>query len=217
MFGGIKLGDVVGGLAKSLDERLKDDMRRTDERSDRIKEFHVRRGIEKQERFEKEQKDLEENLRQLAGLMKTSDIEIPDGMTEADFAAQLYSGAGGTLSAGKQLYADLMEHQKMGGSVKKLLGESTKFQAAGKGFGDYVNNFVRRPENILKPMGSVIQGTGFLKDAKIDTGVSAEMTAMFGEEKQADRFDVSGIGIDPMQLKTVEAYKKKDQLIDLQI
>ena len=112
---GFGLGSFIGGMAKSLDERLKDDMRRTAERSDRVREYHVTRAARKEERFEEEQKELQEVLQNLSSYMDKAGIEIPEGMTKADFAAQLYTTGGGTISSGKQLIADLDEHYKKKG------------------------------------------------------------------------------------------------------
>ena len=50
---GINMGAVFGGLAKSLDDRLKDDMRRTGERSDRVRDYHITRASSKQDKFDK--------------------------------------------------------------------------------------------------------------------------------------------------------------------
>ena len=118
------LRGFVTGIAKSVDERLKDDMRRTAERSDRVREYHVTRATRKEERFEEDQRELEETLSNLASFMDKSGVDIPEGMTKADFAAQLYSGAGGTLSSGKQLVSDLRTHISKAGDMKGLINQA---------------------------------------------------------------------------------------------
>ena len=198
------LRGFVTGIAKSVDDRLKDDMRRTAERSDRVREYHVTRASRKEERFEEDQRELAETLSNLAGFMSESGIDIPEGVTEADFAAQLYKGAGGTLSGGKQLVKDLSTHRSKAGSIKGLI-QQANFVTKGKGFGEYVNNFVRRPSTMIKVPENLKGGTGFLKNADITKGLQSEMNAQFGATKQADKFDVSGISLDrsKMVLKNI--------------
>ena len=205
MAAGFNIGSFIGGVAKSLDERLKDDMRRTAERSDRVREYHVTRASRKEERFEEDQRELEETLSNLAGFMAESGIDIPEGMTKADFAAQLYSGAGGTLSNGKQLVKDLTIHRNKAGDIKGLINQAN-LVTQGKGFGDYINNFVRRPSTMIKVPENLRGGTGFLKKADITKGLQAEMDAQFGAEKQADRFDVAGLSLDRSKMVGAKEY-----------
>ena len=210
------LRGFVTGIAKSVDERLKDDMRRTAERSDRVREYHVTRATRKEERFEEEQKELAETLSNLAGFMAEAGIEIPEGMTKADFAAQLYSGAGGTLSNGKQLVKDLTTHRNKAGDIKGLINQAN-LVTQGKGFGDYINNFVRRPSTMIKVPENLRGGTGFLKKADITKGLQAEMDAQFGATKQADKFDVSGISLDRSKMVDAIKYGKEQTATDLAI
>ena len=199
------MGAIVGGIAKSLDERLKDDMRRTAERSDRVREYHVTRASRKEERFEAEQKELEETLSNLASFMSKSGIEIPEGVTEADFAAQLYKGAGGTISGGKELVKSLRLHDEKKGDIKGLIKQAN-FATKGKGFGDYINNFVRRPSSMIKVPENLRGGTGFLKNVDITKGIQGEMDSMLTRDKQADKFDVSGISLDRSKMVGSKEY-----------
>jgi len=213
---GFGLGSFIGGMAKSLDERLKDDMRRTAERSDRVREYHVTRAARKEERFEEEQKELQEVLQNLSSYMDKAGIEIPEGMTKADFAAQLYKTGGGTLSSGKQLISDLDEHYKKKGDIKGLIKQAS-LVTKGKGFGDYINNFVRRPDSMLKIPENLRGGVGFLKDVDITKGIKDETGAMLAREKQPEKFEVSGLGFDRSQMVFAEQYKKEQRATDLAI
>jgi len=199
------LRGFVTGIAKSVDERLKDDMRRTAERSDRVREYHVTRATRKEERFEEDQRELEETLSNLASFMDKSGVDIPEGMTKAGFAAQLYSGAGGTLSSGKQLVSDLRTHISKAGDMKGLINQAN-LVTGGKGMGDYINNFVRRPSTMIKVPENLRGGTGFLKKADITKGLQAEMDASFGTTKQADRFDVAGLSLDRSKMVGAKEY-----------
>lgn len=211
---GFGLGSFIGGLAKSLDERLQDDMRRTAERSDRVREYHVTRATRKQERFEEEQKELEETLRGLAGLVDSSGLELPEGMTKADFAAQLYSGAGGDLTSGKELLSSLKTHREKAGSISGLINKAS-LVTKGKGFGDYINNFVRRPESMIKVPEGLKGGTGFLKDVDITKGIQTEMDTMFKREPQAEKFDIKGLGIDRTKMVAAQEFAKEQKLYDV--
>lgn len=213
---GFGLGSFIGGIAKSLDERLKDDMRRTAERSDRVREYHVTRAARKEERFEEEQKELQEVLQNLSSYMDKAGIEIPEGMTKADFAAQLYTTGGGTISSGKQLIADLDEHYKKKGDIKGLIKQAS-LVTKGKGFGDYINNFVRRPDSMLKIPENLRGGVGFLKNVDITKGIKDETSAMLAREKQPEKFEVSGLGFDRSQMVFAEQYKKEQRATDLAI
>ena len=213
---GINFGSFVGGLAKSLDERLQDDMRRTADRSDRVRDYHVTRATRKEERFEEEQKELQEVLENLSNYMDKAGIEIPEGMTKADFAAQLYTTGGGTLSSGKKLIADLDEHYKNKGDIKGLINKAS-LVTQGKGFGDYINNFVRRPSSMIKVPENLKGGTGFLKNVDITKGIQSEMDAMFTGDKQAEKFDVAGLGLDRSKMIFAEKYKKEQKATDLAI
>ena len=201
----INFGSFVGGLAKSLDDRLQDDMRRSAERSDRVREYHVTRATRKQERFEKEQKELEETLKGLAGLLSGSDIKLPEGMTKADFAAQLYAGAGGDLTSGKELLSSLKAHREKEDNISGLI-KKADMVTQGKGFGDYINNFVRRPESMIKIPEGLKGGTGFLKNVDITKGIQAEMDTMFKGEPQAEKFDIKGLGIDRSKMVAAKEY-----------
>ena len=217
VFGGkIAFGDVLGGVAKSLDDRLKDNIKRTNDRSERIREYHVTRGQRKQEEFEKEQKELGEVLETLSNYMDKAGITIPEGMTKADFAAQLYKFGGGTITDGKKLIADLDEHYKKKGDIKGLIDQAS-LVTKGKGFGDYVNNFVRRPETMIKVPDNLKGGVGFLKDVDITKGISEEMSTMFGDTKQADKFDVSGLTLDRSKMVTAESFAMEEQMKKLTI
>jgi len=213
---GINFGSFVGGLAKSLDERLQDDMRRTAERSDRVREYHVTRAARKQERFEEEQKELQEVLENLSNYMDKAGIEIPEGMTKADFAAQLYTTGGGTISSGKKLVADLDEHYKNKGDIKGLINQAS-LVTKGKGFGDYINNFVRKPSTMIKVPENLRGGVGFLKDVDITKGIQGEMDAMLAGDPQAEKFDVKGLGLDRSKMIFAEKYQKEQKATDLAI
>tara|TARA_R110000823_G_scaffold286323_2_gene404638 strand:- start:2088 stop:3179 length:1092 start_codon:yes stop_codon:yes gene_type:complete len=202
---GLNMGAVFGGLAKSLDDRLKDDMRRTGERSDRVRDYHVTRASSKQDKFDKEQEELQEVLENLSNYMDKSGVEIPEGMTKADFAAQLYTSGGGTLSSGKSLVKSLAVHYEKVGDIKGLVTQAN-LKTQGKGFGEYINNFVRKPSSMIKVPPNLRGGVGFLKGADITKGIQSEVDATVGATTQADKFGVSGLGLDRTKMVQAQEY-----------
>lgn len=210
----MKLGSFLGGLAKSLDERLQDDMRRTQERSDRVREYHIRRATEKQERFETEQRELEEVLTNLASLVE--DSEVPEGMNKMDYAAQLYKAGGGTISSGQAFYATLNQARSVGTKVSDVV-TFADMKTGGRNVGDYVDQFVRRPETLISIPEGMKGGVGFLAKADITKGLDEEMQTMFGTQPDVEKFDIGQATIDYGKMPTAVEYGKKMQLTDLQI
>ena len=210
----MKLGSFIGGLAKSLDERLQDDMRRTQERSERVRDYHIRRSTEKQERFEAEQRELEEVLTNLASLVE--DAEVPEGMNKMDYAAQLYKAGGGTVSGGQQFYANLSDARLKGTKVSDVV-TFADMQTGGRKVGDYVDQFVKRPETLVKVPEGLKGGVGFLAKADITKGLDEEMQTMFGTPKDVEKFDIGQATIDYGKLPGAVEYGKAQQLVDLQI
>jgi len=210
----MKLGSFLGGLAKSLDERLQDDMRRTQERSDRVREYHIRRATEKQERFETEQRELEEVLTNLASLVE--DSEVPEGMNKMDYAAQLYKAGGGTVSSGQAFYQTLNQARSVGTKVSDVV-QFADMKTGGRNVGDYVDQFVKRPETLISVPENLKGGVGFLAKADITKGLDEEMQTMFGQQPDVEKFDIGQAAIDYGKLPTAVEYGKKMQLTDLQI
>lgn len=210
----MRLGSFLGGLAKSLDERLQDDMRRTQERSDRVREYHIRRATEKEERFETEQRELEEVLTNLASLVE--DSEVPEGMNKMDYAAQLYKAGGGTVSSGQAFYQTLNQARGIGTKVSDVV-TFAEMKSGGRNVGDYVDQFVKRPETLISVPENLKGGVGFLAKADITKGLDEEMQTMFGQRPDVEKFDIGQATIDYGKLPTAVEYGKKMQLTDLQI
>lgn len=210
----MKLGSFIGGLAKSLDERLQDDMRRTQERSERVRDYHIRRSTEKQERFEAEQRELEEVLTNLASLVE--DAEVPEGMNKMDYAAQLYKAGGGTVSGGQQFYANLSDARLKGTKVSDVV-TFADMQTGGRKVGDYVDQFVKRPETLVKVPEGLKGGVGFLAKADITKGLDEEMQTMFGTPKDVEKFDIGQATIDYGKLPGAVEYGLGMDLKDIQL
>ena len=206
----------IGGLAKSIDERLKDGMRRTEERADRILERTSIRAERESERAAEEQREVVELLENLASLVE--DKDVPEGMTKYDYAAQLYKAGGSTPSSVKQLYTDLVDHRnKTGGSVRDLI-TFADVKTGGRGVGDYVNQFVRRPDTLVRVPKGMRGGVGLygkLFDVDVTEGLQQEIDLSFPRGPEVEKFDVGQATIDRQKMVSALEYqqdKRKDEL-----
>ena len=84
----------ITGLAKSVDDNLKKDMQRTQDRIDGMAQYRITRRRAELERKDKEKEELRDTLTNLASLVG-GDI---------DKAAQIYKGAGGTISSANEFF-----------------------------------------------------------------------------------------------------------------
>ena len=217
MFKNIKLGDVLGGAAKSLDDRLKDDMRRTEDRSERVREYHITRRRAKEERFEEEQRELKDTLSNLASLVE--DADVPSGMTKMDYAAQLYRAGGNTIAGGNTLFANLSAERMKGRNIKSIVNFA-ETKTNGLGVGDYVDQFVNRPDTLVNIPAELKGGAGLfgkLFDIDTTTGLQDEMKGMFPERKPVEKRDIGMATIDYGKMSGAVEYAQGQELTDLQI
>jgi len=218
LFSSVKFGDVISGAAKSLDDRLKDDMRRTQERSERVREYHITRKRAKEERFETEQRDLKDVLNNLASLVQ--DDDIPQGMTKYDYAAQLYNAGGGTITGGQTMFANLTSEKMKGNTNIKALMGLADTETGGKGISEYIDRFANRPSEITKLPKELTGGVGLmgkLFDVDTSAGLSEEMKSMFPERAAQPTFDVPTAAVDYSGMSGAKEYEQSQTLTDLQI
>lgn len=217
MLKNIKLLDVLGGAAKSLDDRLKNDMRRTEERSDRVRDYHITRKRTREERFDKEQRDLQDTLTNLASLVE--DVDVPEGMTKMDYAAQLYKAGGGTITGGNTLFANLSAERLKGMDLKETI-KFAETETKGLGVGDYVDQFVNRPETMINIPKELKGGAGlFGKMFDVDTTLDLqdEMKGMFPERAPVEKRDIGMATVQYGDMSGAVEYKQGQELTDLQI
>ncbi len=93
---------LITGLAKSVDDQLKNDMLRTQKRMDGMEQYRVTRKRAEIERKQKETSELSDLLERFANSFTGGDL---------DKAEQLYLGAGGNLQDGLDYYKTLKENQ----------------------------------------------------------------------------------------------------------
>jgi len=219
MFKNIKLGDVLGGAAKSLDDRLKDDMRRTEDRSERVREYHITRRRAKEERYEEEQRELKDTLSNLASLVE--DTDVPIGMTKMDYAAQLYKAGGSTITGGNTLFANLSaERMKGGNGVIKKIVDFAETKTKGLGVGDYVDQFVNRPDSLVNIPAELKGGAGLfgkLFDVDTTAGLQDEMKGMFPERAPVEKRDIGMATVKYGDMSGAVEYTQGQEISDLQI
>ena len=92
----------ITGLAKSVDESLKKDMQRTQDRIDGMAQYRITRRRAELERKDKEKEELRETLLNLSSLVG-GDI---------DKAAQIYKGVGGTVSSANEFFKVAQNSQR---------------------------------------------------------------------------------------------------------
>ena len=126
------LTGLVTGLAKSVDDNLKKDMQRTQDRIDGMAQYRITRRRAKLEQQDREKKELSEVLTNLASLV--------DG--DIDQAAQLYKAGGGTISSGKLFYEKLLKNKDtLGSDISNIVTFATENAPKGISLSDYVDNF----------------------------------------------------------------------------
>ena len=195
-------------LFTSLDDSFKSNIQDTKDKKTKIRDYLVQRQMARDERKEEKENELDDVLKNLASFLDKSDINVPEGMTEADFAAQLYKGSGGTIDSGKKLIEDLNTHYAKVGEVKGLF-DHVDLVAQGKNFGDYITNFVRTPEKLVSVPTAMTGGVGFLKNVDITEGIKEEMDALGIVKKQPPVFDVKGASLDRTKMVQAQEYAQQ--------
>ena len=144
------------GFASSIDEQLKRDMLRTQDRIDGMGQYRVTRRRAEIEKKEQEKKELREVLQNLT--------QFTDG--DEDKAIQLYNSAGKTISGGTSLYQELLKNKNAG----KDVGAAIEFAEAGAEPGNFTDFISRNitPVSTLPVMQDEMEASGLYKLFKPD-------------------------------------------------
>jgi len=161
----IRLADVIGGAAKSLDQRLQDDMRRTEERAENTaKERRLKREAQKQK-----EKEFDETMTTyVEGIQST----LGPNATYAD-AVRVVKDYGGNLVGAERAYKAFTESADAGIDTSTLVKFSQGTDTA------------TLPELIasMRPAGTSMQplgagdvvGTGFLKKVDLSDRINQQV------------------------------------------
>lgn len=200
------LTGLVTGLAKSVDDNLKKDMERTQDRIDGMAQYRITRRRAELERKDKEKEELRETLLNLSSLVG-GDI---------DKAAQIYKGVGGTVSSANEFYKTAMTSQRtLGkdfdiGSAFEFASENTP---KGMSISDYINNFTTSVKKLPVADDEVpttgLYGALFKPKAGEQIMKQVESTAPLPEEGK--KFAVSGAKIDYNKFLEAKQFEKSNR------
>jgi len=143
----------VTGLAKSVDDQLKNDMLRTQKRMDGMEQYRITRRRTEEERVRKDRKEVGEVMKNLASLVGGDMYK----------AKQLFESGGGTVSGATAFYNELNDSRsKLGEQFKidEIVSFSNENRPEGVTDQDFINNYVRGVSKI-KTEGQM-QGSGLL-------------------------------------------------------
>jgi len=161
----IRLADVIGGAAKSLDQRLQEDMRRTEERAENTAK---ERRLKKEAQKEKEKEFDEAMTTYVEGIQST----LGPNATYAD-AVRVVKDYGGNLVGAERAYKAFTESADAGIDTSTLVKFSQGTDTA------------TLPELIasMRPAGTSMQplgagdvvGTGFLKNVDLSDRINQQV------------------------------------------
>jgi hypothetical protein len=126
----------VTGLAKTVDDQLKNDMLRTQKRMDGMEQYRITRGRADIEREQKETREVGEVMKNLASLVGGDPYK----------AAQLYEAGGGTLSGATEFYQTTKKSQALLGEkfdINKVVTLLENDKPNSIPMSDYVKNYVQ--------------------------------------------------------------------------
>ena len=143
----------VTGLAKSVDDQLKNDMLRTQKRMDGMEQYRITRRRTEEDRVKKDRREVGEVMKNLASLVGGDMYK----------AKQLFESGGGTVSGATAFYNELNDSRsKLGEQFKidEIVSFSNENRPEGVTDQAFINNYVRGVSKI-KTEGQM-QGSGLL-------------------------------------------------------
>jgi hypothetical protein len=161
----IRLADVIGGAAKSLDQRLQDDMRRTEERAENVaKERRLKREAQKA----KEQEFDEAMTTYVEGIQST----LGPNATYTD-AVRIVKDYGGNLAGAERAYKAFNESADAGIDVSTLVKFSQGTDSAT--LPELISS-MRPAGTSMQPLGAGdVVGTGFLKGVDLSERINQQV------------------------------------------
>tara|TARA_R100000353_G_scaffold47562_2_gene37854 strand:+ start:1700 stop:3181 length:1482 start_codon:yes stop_codon:yes gene_type:complete len=143
------LEGLITGAATSIDDQLKKDMQRSQERAEGMAQYRITRRRAEIERQEKEKRELEDTLNNLASLV--------DG--DIDKAAQLYINGGKNITGANALYQELLKNKQAGIDVNTAITFAETTAPEGTTMQDYISKFVT-PITKLPVAKGEVKGAG---------------------------------------------------------
>ena len=196
---------LITGLAKSVDEQLKNDMLRTQKRMDGMEQYRVTRRRADEERKVKELDEVADILKQFASFTG-GDI---------DKAKQLYDSAGGTIEGGTAFYKTLDENRntlkdfdinKIAEFKERTLSEDITFNDLAKNYVKGVRKYATEPVKAVGLMSLFDQGKFGEQVAKrVDEQAPITSTSEYG------KYDLTPANIKRGELLTAKKYEKDNR------
>lgn len=162
------LSGLLTGAATSIDNQLKADMKRTEERMDGMEQYRVTRRRAKLEDQEKEKKELKEMLTSLAAYTGGDE----------DKAIQLFNHAGKTIDGGKDLIQTLKTNRDAGKNIDTVI-EYAEAGAEPGNFTSFINSNITPITPMLSADGEPMKASGLhgLFSQDLDTKINRRVDA----------------------------------------
>lgn len=182
------LSGLVTGAATSIDNQLKADMKRTEERAEGMAQYRVTRRRAALEEQEKEKKEIRDVMNNLASLF--------DG--DVDKAAQLYVKGGQNVAGATKLYEELYKNKAADKDISTAITFAEARAEPGK-MTDYISKFIT-PISSLPVTEGEVKGSG-LYGALFKPNLSKSVMRQVDEAAPlpaapTSRIDVKGAKID---------------------
>jgi len=202
----------ITGLAKSVDEQLKKDMERTQDRIQGMAQYRVTRRRADIERKDKDKEELRETILRLSNLVGG----------DTNKGIQIYKSVGGNISDANKFYEKVYRSKENleDFDISKAI-EFTDFNLpAGVNKGDFLNNFIDgsiKYQSAIPAKDTDVAGGLYTALFKPKIGEQimkqADAQAPIPKNKEFDTF-IPGAKINFNQFMEAKEYKKKNQIDD---
>ena len=173
------LSGFVTGAATSIDNQLKKDMERTQDRMDGMEQYRVTRRRAKLEEQESEAKELRDVLKNLSA--------FTDG--DEGKAIQLFKRAGQTVSGGNKLYEELLTNQQANKDISAAL-TFVPDDAEGQNFVDYISRNIT-PVTPLPVADDEMRASGLFRLFKPKLG--SQLQKRVDDAAPLDKYTPTGV------------------------
>lgn len=206
MFGikNIKIEDFIGGAAKSLDERFKEDLRRTDDRAENVaKERRALRDADK-----KKDKEFDNAMSSFVNQIQTT---LGSGATAQD-AVRVVRAYGGDLAGAERAAVALTESADANIDVGALVKQIPGSVVSGADLPDLIAAMRPTSSTRLLEKGEVM-GVGIAKGADLGEDINKQVPLPDAPKQ----FDIGRATIDKSGLLKAKDYSLATQLKEAQL
>lgn len=201
----------ITGLAKSVDEQLKKDMERTQDRIQGMAQYRVTRRRADIERVDKEKEELRDSIKRLASLVDNDTTK----------AIQMYKAVGGNVADANKFYDQVYKSKTTLGDdfdLSKAVEFAEFNLPSGVSKGDFLNNFIDgsvKYKSAIPAKDTDVSGGLYTALFKPKVGEQimkqADAQAPIPKNKEFDTF-VPGAKINFNQFLEAKEYEKKNQI-----